>query len=204
MLNFIISKLLRICSKEPSLIGRATRQEPARSGLTVTFPPFRAPETSQAGLCARPWDRPAPVLLQAPANHEPSPSAPPPGETLIQHLKQNCRTCLSVWELSRLSLPSTTRLYLQPCCCPGAGGCSRVRSVTASLWLLFEKLLGSALLRELSGCSPGLTKLSGLALPRSTFQHVLGSVTQTQLHWGSLKLFRSLVICSSPGFFFLV
>lgn len=144
------------------------------------------------------------MLRQAPANHEPSPSAPPPGETLIQHLKQNRRTCLSVWELSRLSLPSTTRLYLQPCCCPGAGGCSRVRSVTASLWLLFEKLLGSALLRELSGCSPGLTKLSGLALPRSTFQHVLGSVTQTQLHWGSLKLFRSLVICSSPGFFFFL
>lgn len=113
MLNFIISKLLQICSKEPSLVGRATWQEPARLGLTVTFTPFRAPETSQAGLCASLWDRPAPVLLQAPANHEPSPSAPPPGETLIQHLKQNRRTCSSVWELSRLSLPSTTRLYLQ-------------------------------------------------------------------------------------------
>lgn len=124
---------------------------------------------------------------------------PPPGETLIQHLKQNRRTCSSVWELSGLSLPST-RLYLQPCCCPGAGGWSRVCSVAASHWLLFEKLLGSALLRE---SSPALAELPGLVLPSSTFQHVLVSVTQTQLHWGSLKLFRSrsLVICSSPGFF---
>lgn len=64
MLNFIISTLLQICSKEPSLVGRATRQEPARSGLTVTLTPFRAPETSQAGLCARLWDRPAPVLCR--------------------------------------------------------------------------------------------------------------------------------------------
>lgn len=129
----------------------------------------------------------------------------PRGETLIQHLKQNRKTCLSVWELSCLSLPSTTRLYLQPCCCPGAGGRSRVRSVTASRWLLFEKLLGFGLLRERSCCSPGLAKLSGLVLPRSAFQQVLGSVTQTQLHWGSLKLFRSrsLVVCSNPGFFLL-
>lgn len=77
--------------------------------------------TSQAVLSASRRDRRIGVFLQTPANSDPSPSPSPPGETLIQHLKQNRKTCLSVWELSRLSLPSATRLYMQPCCCPGAG-----------------------------------------------------------------------------------
>lgn len=118
------------------------------------------------------------MLLQAPANHEPSPSAPPPGETLIQHLKQNRRTCLSVWELSRLSLPSTTRLYLQPCCCPGAGGWSRVHSVTAHTGCCLRNCRalpcsGSAVVAPQAWQSC-LDLYSQGAL---FFQHVLGSVT---------------------------
>lgn len=117
-------KLLQICSKELSLVGRATRTR------TSTFTSDndvnrlwsgRNSRPSQAVLSASLRDRPSGVFLQTPANRDPSPSASPPGETLIQHLKQNRKTCLSVWELSRLSLPSATRLYMQPCCCPGAG-----------------------------------------------------------------------------------
>lgn len=81
----------------------------------------RNSRTSQAELPASLRDRRIGVFLQTPANHDPAPSASPPGETLIQHLKQNHKTYLSVWELPRLSLPSTTRLYMQLCCCPGAG-----------------------------------------------------------------------------------
>lgn len=48
-------KLLRICSKEFSLVSRATRQEPARSCLTMTLTAFGTAETATpAKRCSLP------------------------------------------------------------------------------------------------------------------------------------------------------
>lgn len=161
-------KLLQICSKELSLVGRATRQEPARSRLTMTLTAFGAAETTTP---AKQHCLPASEIgeLEYSCRHLPTmirpPPASPPGETLIQHLKQNHKTCLSVWELSCLSLPSTTRLYMQLCCCPGAGAQEQgtfSNSLTlvavwetAGLWLAQgERLMLPRLGKAAQTCTP--------------------------------------------------
>lgn len=117
-------KLLYICSKEFSPAGRATRQEPARSCLTMTLTAFGTAETAaQAKWCSLPASEIH--ALEYSFRHLPTmihPLLPPLQVKLwFSTLNKTAKTCLAVWELSRLPLPSTTRLYMQPCCCPGAG-----------------------------------------------------------------------------------
>lgn len=102
-------KLLQIRSKKLSLVGRATRTR--TSTFTSDNDVNRLwsgsnSRSSQAVPSASPRDRPSGVFLQTPANRDPSPSASPPGETLIQHLKtkpQNLLVSLgALWSLSSL------------------------------------------------------------------------------------------------------
>lgn len=193
-------KLLQICSKELSLVGRATRQEPARCCLTMTLTAFGAAETTAP---AKQRCLPASEIhvLEYSFRHLPTVIHPllPPLQVklwfsiLNKTTKPACQSGSSLVSLFPPPQDSTcSRAAAQ-----GLERRSRVRLVTAWHWLLFQKLLGSGLLRESSWCSPGLAKLFRLALPRSTFQHVLGFVTQTDPYQGSLLHFRSrsLEIC---------
>ena len=199
-------KLLQICSKELSLVGRATQQEPACSHLTMALTAFRAAEISApAKRCCLPaseigeWEyscRHLPTVIH--------PLLPPLQVKLwFSILNKTAKpACQSGSSLASLFPPPQD----STCSCAAAQGLehkSRVHSATAWHWLLFEKLLGFGLLGESGWCSRGLAKLSRLALPRSAFQHILGFVTQTELYQGSLLLFssRSLVVCSYPVFF---
>lgn len=202
-------KLLQIHSKELSLVGRATWQEPTCSHLTMTLTAFGAAETTApAKRCCPPASEIG--ELEYSCRHLPTMIHPPlpPLQVklwfsiLNKTTKPACQSGSSLVSLFSPPQDSTcSRAAAQ-----GLERRSRVHSVTAWHWLLLEKLLGFGLLGESGWCSPGLAKLSRLALPRSAFQHVLGFVTQTELYRGSLLLFRSrsLVVCSYPGFFHVI
>lgn len=165
-------KLLQICSKELSLVGRATQQEPARSCLTMTLTAFGAAETTAP---AKQRCLPASEIhvLEYSFRHLPTVIHPllPPLQVklwfsiLNKTTKPACQSGSSLVSLFPSPQDST-------CSCAAAQGLerrSRVRLVTAWHWLLFEKLLGSGLLRESSWCSPGLAKLFRLAVQGALF-----------------------------------